>query len=414
MSGTAAVEAVSVDLRPGVQAITFHVWRNLGRAEVLRKALAVKLPPPEVDALLCTAIALLWNASSMIYDPHTLVNQTVEAAKASPTTRPQANFINACLRRFLRERIALVAASDKDPLAQWNHPRWWVNHLKEERPLEWESVLEASNVQAPMTLRVNTRKCSVAAFLIALEQAGIEADAGAGAAVVLRRPLPVQTLPGFNEGWFSVQDSAAQLAAPLLLNGLQGATPLRLLDACAAPGGKTGHLLELVDASVTALEIDPVRAQRIGQNLGRLGLSARILTADAQQVASWWDGKFYDGVLLDAPCTASGIVRRHPDVRWLRREADIALLAAQQERLLDALWPLVRPGGRLLYCTCSIFLAEGEGQARSFLVRNMDAQSLPSPGHLMPTNRGIGARFPDNALSDHDGFFYAMFQKRMA
>jgi 16S rRNA (cytosine967-C5)-methyltransferase len=267
-----------------------------------------------------------------------------------------------------------------------------------------------------MTLRVNVKRCSLAAYLKALEQVGIEATSGVGASVLLRRPLPVTALPGFQEGWFSVQDGAAQMAAPLLLSGLEGEgqAPLRILDACAAPGGKTGHLLELADAVVTALEIDPVRAQRIGQNLSRLGLKAYVLTADAQDVAAWWDEALFDGILLDAPCTASGIVRRHPDVRWLRRETDIAQLAAQQARLLKALWPLVRPGGRLLYCTCSIFMAEGDAQARSFLARNTDAQLLPSPGHLMPSNGMIEPLVPDNGLGDHDGFFYALFQKRMA
>ncbi len=214
----------------------------------------------------------------------------------------------------------------------------------------------------------------------------------------------------------SVQDAAAQLAAPLLLHEL---TPpagrrLRLLDACAAPGGKTAHLLELADAELTALEVDPQRAARIEDTLQRLGLAARVVAADAAAVPDWWDGQPFDGILLDAPCTASGIVRRHPDVRWLRRPGDIAQLAAQQQRLLQALWPLLRPGGRLLYCTCSVFREEGEQRIRAFVAHNNAALLRPAPGHLLPAS-GLGAEaVRDNPESDHDGFFYALLEKDSA
>jgi 16S rRNA (cytosine967-C5)-methyltransferase len=214
-----------------------------------------------------------------------------------------------------------------------------------------------------------------------------------------------------------VQDAAAQLAAPLLLKGLapvvEGA-PLRVLDACAAPGGKTAHLLELAGAvpiEVTAIEVDAVRSRRIGETLARLGLEARVRVADAGRPASWWDGTPFDAILLDAPCTASGIVRRHPDVRWLRRESDTAQLALQQAMLLAALWPLVRPGGRLLYCTCSVFRDEGSHQIEAFLAHNTDARLKPSPGHLLPQSGANAHGVPDNALGDHDGFFYALLEK---
>ena len=208
-------------------------------------------------------------------------------------------------------------------------------------------------------------------------------------------------------------------AGQLLLEGLDLTRPLRVLDACAAPGGKTAHLLELAGAGtplqVTALEIDPVRSVRIGENLARLGLQAQVLAADAAQPADWWPqhcgGELFDAILLDAPCTASGIVRRHPDVRWLRRESDIDQLAALQARLLRALWPLVKPGGRLLYCTCSVFRAEGDAQVQTFLANNTDAQLLPSPGHLIPTTGDKAGAVPDNSPGDHDGFFYALLQK---
>ena len=413
-SGTASVDNVPSDLRPGVQALAFQVWRNLGRAQALRKKLASRPPPPAVDALLCVALALAWNPADAPYDMFTLVNQTVEAAKRSPTTKPQASFLNACLRRFLRERDDLVAATDADPVAFWNHPAWWIKRLQHEHPAQWREILQAANHHAPMTLRVNLRKTSPTDYLAKLKQAGITASAGLDAAIVLERPVGVQQLPGFEQGWVSVQDAAAQMAAPLLLQGLAGGANLRILDACAAPGGKTGHLLELTEGQVLALEIDPSRTERISQNMERLGLHARVVTADAVQPQGWWDGQPFDAILLDAPCTASGIVRRHPDVRWLRRESDIAQLAGIQKRMLQTLWGLLRPGGRLLYCTCSLFQAEGAGQVQTFLTHNTDAVLLPSPGHLMPRSVAKGQVVPDNEPRDHDGFYYALLQKRMA
>ena len=413
-SGTAAVDKVPTDLRPGVQALAFHVWRNLGRAQALRKKLASRAPPPAADALLCVALALAWSDADAPYDMFTLVNQTVEAAKRSAATKAQASFVNACLRRFLRERDVLVAATDADPVAFWNHPAWWIKRLQLERPGQWREILQAANRHAPMTLRVNVRKTSPSDYLASLQQAGIAASEGLDAAIVLERPVGVQHLPGFEQGLVSVQDAAAQMAAPLLLQGLAAGAGLRILDACAAPGGKTGHLLELTDGEVLALEIDPARTTRIGQNLARLGLQATVVTADAARPQDWWDGQLFDGILLDAPCTASGIVRRHPDVRWLRRESDIAQLAETQKRMLKTLWGLLRPGGRLLYCTCSLFQAEGAGQVQTFLTHNTDAVLLPSPGHLMPRSVAKGEVVPDNESCDHDGFYYALLQKRMA
>ena len=238
-------------------------------------------------------------------------------------------------------------------------------------------------------------------------------------AVVLERAVPVHLLPGFAEGVVSVQDGSAQRAAPLLLEGLRSGTPLRVLDACAAPGGKTAHLLEYAgpDAQLqlTALDVDPVRCQRIAQNLSRIGMQARVLAHDGARPQDWWQqhcsGELFDAILLDAPCTASGIVRRHPDVRWLRRESDIAQLAQVQERLLAALWPLVKPGGRLLYCTCSVFRAEGDGQIEAFLAHNSNARLLPSPGHILPVAADKAGDLPDNERGGHDGFYFALVQK---
>lgn len=411
VSGTAALEEVPAVLRPGVQALSYQVLRALGRAEALRRLLAPRKPPPAIDALLCSALALVWDEGQAPYESHTLVNQAVEAAKRSTELRAQAGFVNGCLRRFLREREALVARTAADPVACWNHPAWWIERLRCDYPQDWQAILAANNQQAPMTLRINRRRSSVEDYLQRLREAGLDAWRNGADGVTLTRPMPVQAIPGFAEGLVSVQDAAAQLAAPLLLHGLDTPPGLRVLDACAAPGGKTAHLLEWADCEVTALEIDPLRTERIGQTLVRLGLHAQVRVADAGQPDTWWDGQPFDAILLDAPCSASGIVRRHPDVRWLRRETDIGQLATIQARLLATLWPLLKAGGRLLYCTCSVFKAEGEQQIQTFLAHNTQARLLPSPGHLLPNFTLGNGDVPDNQNRDHDGFYYALLEK---
>ena len=413
-SMTAAIETVPKDLRPGVQALSFQTMRWWGRALAIRKCLARKAPPAQADALLCTALALSWQDELAPYPVHTLVNQAVEAARRHKDMRAQAPFVNACLRRFLREREALIAQTDTEITALWNHPAWWVKRLQTDHPQEWQTILQAAQSAAPMTLRVSPKHSTVQAYLQVLEAQGVAAKAVAEFGVQLLKAVPVHQLPGFSEGHVSVQDAAAQLAAPLLLNGLKPSQQaLRLLDACAAPGGKTGHLLEChPEAQVLALDVDPVRCERIQQNLDRLKVKAQIVAADAAQPADWWDGQSFDGILLDAPCTASGIGRRHPDVRWLRRESDVAQLAAIQAKLLKALWPLVKPGGRLLYCTCSVFKAEGESQIQTFVQHNTDAQILPSPGHLTPSSAKSETSLRDNVMGEHDGFYYALLEKR--
>ena len=413
-SMTAAIEAVPKDIRPGVQALSFQTMRWWGRAVALRKALARKAPPAQADALLCTALALSWNEDIAPYPVHTLVNQAVEAARRHKDMRAQAPFVNACLRRFLRERESLLATTATDLTAQWNHPVWWIQRLKTDHPQDWQAIAQAAQSAAPMSLRVNLQHQTVANYLTALEAQGIQAKAVGLMGVQLVKAVPVHQLPGFGEGHVSVQDAAAQLAAPLLLSGLKSESQtLKLLDACAAPGGKTGHLLEYAPhAQVLALDVDPQRCQRIQENLDRLKVQAQVLAADAGKPEAWWDGQAFDGILLDAPCTASGIGRRHPDVRWLRRESDVAQLAAIQAQLLKALWPLVKPGGRLLYCTCSIFKAEGESQIQTFVQHNTDALILPSPGHLTPSNVISEPSLRDNHMGEHDGFYYALLEKR--
>jgi 16S rRNA (cytosine967-C5)-methyltransferase len=363
--------------------------------------------------LLCAVLALAWDPAKSPYEGFTLVNQAVEAAKRNATTRPHANFINACLRRFLRERDVLVEATQHDLTAVWNHPLWWIKRLQQQYPRHWEAMLTASNCQAPLVLRVNQRKTTVAGYLALLRDADIACHVQDGGAIVLNHAMPVHKLPHFVDGWVSVQDAAAQMAAPLLLDGWNHRQCLRILDACAAPGGKTGHLLEASDAQVLALDVDPTRCERITQNTTRLGLHATVVVADAGAPDRWWDGHLFDAILLDAPCSASGIVRRHPDIRWLRRETDIAQLAEIQARLLQTLWSLLLPGGRLLYCTCSLFKEEGEQQVQTFLAHNTDGTLRPSAGHLMPQNSANTGDLPDNRSGDHDAFYYALLEKRL-
>jgi 16S rRNA (cytosine967-C5)-methyltransferase len=399
------------EARPGTQALSFRVLRGLGGALAVRAQLAPKPPAAPVDALLLSALALLWPSVDAPYADHTLVDQAVSAARQR--NAPSASFVNAVLRRFLRERDALVAAAEQDPAAAFNHPAWWIKRLRRDWPNQWQGILQANNQRGPMTLRVNARHGTAEGYVARLNEVGMAAHVVGPQAVMLAAPCPVTQLPGFGDGDVSVQDLAAQMAAPLLIGaGLKaGAT---VLDACAAPGGKTAHLLELADLKVTALDSDANRLLRVNETLARLKLSAKVAVGDAGDPHAWWNAVPFDAILLDAPCSASGIVRRHPDVRWLRRPEDIAALAAIQARLLDALWPLLKVGGRLLYCSCSVFKAEGQDQIDAFLQRQPDASvaiSPASPGHLLPVPDNGSRAGPSGLVASRDGFFYALLQK---
>jgi 16S rRNA (cytosine967-C5)-methyltransferase len=398
-------------LRPAVLALASDVLRHLGSALALRQQLAAKAPPAPVDALLLSALALLWpHAERQPYDDHTLVDQAVGAAR---TRLPgAAGFVNAVLRRFVRERAARVAQARHDAQAQWNHPPWWIERVRHDWPLQWQALLESANAPPPLVLRVNARRGDAAAYMQRLTAAGIAARSLGTHAVWLPQPRPVGELPGFADGEVSVQDLSAQRAAPLLL-GAGLAPGARVLDACAAPGGKTAHLLELAELDLTALDADGTRLQRVRDTLMRLRLQARTLCADARDTARWWDGRPFDAILLDAPCTASGIVRRHPDIRWLRRPEDLTALARLQAELLDALWPLLAPGGRLLYATCSIFRIEGEQQIDAFLQRHAGDNPQPddaAPGHLLPLPENSDSRVVAPPVVG-DGFFYALLRR---
>ncbi|MCX8566122.1 MAG: 16S rRNA (cytosine967-C5)-methyltransferase [Glomeribacter sp. 1016415] len=392
--------------RGAIQDIAYRTLRALGRADALLAALVRKPPPAPVANLLTCALALLSDEpESAIYTPFTVVDQAVCAASVQPATRPMKGLVNAVLRNFLRSRATLLAQIMHDPVARWNHPRWWIDEVRTAWPTAWEEILSAGNTHAPLTLRVNQRRSTVAEYLDVLHTAQIPAVAAGPSAVRLLRALPVERVPGFMQGVVSVQDASAQRAAPLL----EVRPGMRVLDACAAPGGKTGHLLELAEIDLVALEVDQARAMRIEQNLSRLQLMATVCIGNASSPDEWWDGRLFDRLLIDAPCSGSGIVRRHPDIRWLRRPADLAALAREQQRMLAALWPLLKPGGELVYATCSIFPIEGERQAQWFEGKQQDAVRLSAPGQLLPSTALPGCA---SNTDDRDGFFYARFRKQ--
>ncbi len=407
-------------LRPGAQSLSFLTLRRLGAVQALLKVLVPKKPQPKIEGLLLVSLALLWPDEAPPYAEHTVVDQAVKAVKE----KSSSGFVNAVLRRFLRERDGLVAGLAGDLVAVHNHPAWWIAQLRRDWPDAWEALLAANNEHPPMTLRP---RVSADAYVQRLQdEAGIAASVvgqGGHQAVALDRAVPVDKLPGFAQGEVSVQDLAAQLAAPLLLNHgdplPQGA---RVLDACSAPGGKTAHLLELrPDLDLIALDSDATRLTRVSDNLARLRLQAETKAADARDVKAWHDGRPFDAILLDAPCSASGIVRRHPDARWLRRAEDIPRLAEIQAGLLDALWPLLKAGGRVVYATCSVFKDEGAHQIDAFLQRHGDAQAqdvVGVTGHLLPLadNGRAAAEGAEPARgpagpSVLDGFYYALLVK---
>lgn len=409
---TEALADVDGALRPAVQAVSFHAMRYLGWADAVGRELVQRYPNVLFESLLLVSLTLLKAEGEAaaavpgmpVYAPHTVVDQAVTAASKARALAAFKGLLNGCLRRFLREREALAAAVADSPEAQWNHPGWWVKQLRVAYPQHWQAILQAANLPAPLTLRVNRRRASREQVLAAFQDAGLAAEPVGAAGLVVATPRPVVQLPGFAEGWWSVQDAGAQRAAELLAP----ADGMRVLDACAAPGGKTAHLLELADIDLLALDADAGRLERVGQNLDRLGLGGdrvRLQAADAADLDAWWDGKPFDAVLADVPCTASGIVRRHPDIRWLRRENDLRRTAALQTRILDALWRTVAPGGRLLYVTCSVFPIEGTRQALEFLQRHPEARRLDALGQLLPV--AVDA----TPAEQQDGFFYALFAK---
>ena len=382
---------VDVVARPAVQDLVYGSLRAYGRGDFfLSRLLEGPLASDEVRALLLVAIYRLETRPDAT---HTVVDQAVSAAGevAGGNFR---GLVNGVLRNFLRQQVALRTALEADPVAASMHPDWWLARLQAAFPQDWMGIVEAGNLPPPMGLRVNVRRISRDDYLSKLLDAGIAAKVVGESGLALEKPVSVDALPGFADGFVSVQDPGAQLAATLL----DPAPGSHVLDACAAPGGKTAHLLERCDLDLLALDLKPSRCRRIAEGLSRLRLTARIEAADCAKLTAWWDGRPFDAVLADVPCTASGVVRRNPDAKWLRREDDIAGFAAAQARILDAMWQVVRPGGKLLYVTCSVFPAENGDQIGRFLKRQPDAHRCHEE-QLLPT-------------AEHDGFFYCLLEKR--
>lgn len=420
---TEALAKVSAHLRPAVQSVTWYAMRHWGLAQAWRDfALTRKPAKPWLNCHIGLALLLLdaammehgqahenslqapLDAQCPRYTPHTLVDQAVRAVELTKLGKPASGLVNAVLRRFQRERPEFLAAVQNNPVAKWNLPAWWINKLRKNYPLDWQNIVRASLTPANLVLRVNRRQASVKQVLEALLLAGHRCEAVGEEAIRLEDSAVVTRLPGFDQGHWSVQDLSAQRAAPLL----QITDGQRVLDACAAPGGKTAHLLELADIELTALDQDPKRLARIKENLTRLKLlsdSVKLKVADARRLDQWWDGQPFDAILADVPCTASGVVRRHPDIAWLRRESDVEQTVRLQKEILDALWQTLAPDGQLLLVTCSVFPEEGEAQAQAMLTRHTDAVRLSAPGQLLPAA-------PSADAPGHDGFFYAIFKRK--
>lgn len=417
--------AVDERHRAGVQALSFFALRHWHRGLALsEQLLSKKAPNPLFKSLLALSLTLLSaedfaklaqderQASDYpVYEAFTLVNQAVKAATLHRKTAPFKGLLNACLRRYQRESASLVAQVMQQAEVRYNFPAWWIDALAKAYPQDYAALLQAANQPAALCLRVNRRQVSLAQFQAKLTAAGIRTEQVDEDALMLEQAIPVPQIPGYAEGHFSVQDLAAQQAIKMLplKDGM------RVLDACAAPGGKTAHMLEHYDLDMSILDVDAQRLAQVHENLARLKLlkadhadnphyQIRTVAADAAALDRWYDGKPFDVIMADVPCTAAGIVRRHPDIKWLRRPEDVHKTAALQRRIVSALWSTLKAGGHLLYITCSIFPEEGELQA-TYLAKHLPgAQRLPALGQLLA--------LPDeHGIVKHDGFFYALFRK---
>ena len=382
--------------RAALADLCYGTLRRYGRSQAIVAALSRRAAAtdPLIEALLwCSFYAL----ESGRYADYTVVDQAARACVLMQRAGAKA-YVNALLRNFLRARAGLEARLGADAAAHYRHPAWWVERVRAAYPADWEQLLAAGNTHPPMCLRVNARRTSPESYALRLAAQGIDARRIGPAALLLARPVPVERLPGFAEGEVSVQDAGAQRAAGLLdLRSGQ-----RVLDACAAPGGKSAHILETADVALTALDADAARCAGITRDQERLGLKAQVRAADCTVLESWWDGAAFDRILADVPCSASGVVRRHPDIKWLRRRSDIDAFAERQGRILDALWRTLATDGKLLYVTCSVFPEENGAVVDAFAARTPGARRTPLPD---------GAKAQLLPGPEHDGFFFALLEK---
>lgn len=379
--------------RGAVQDLSYGTLRFFSRLDFLLQALITR--PISHEGVRCLLLAGLYQLNYSKTRPYAVVDRAVEAARAMDAPWA-ARFVNGVLRNFLRNKAELLLrANDFEP-AHFSHPQWWIDRLRCEYPKQWMAILNANNGHPPMTLRVNRRLISPELYVEQLQAVELAADLLENGAIRLITPVAVDKLPGFRDGLVSVQDAGAQYA-PALLDLAPGQ---RVLDACAAPGGKAAHILECADVELVALDKDARRLQQVAESFQRLRLEGKVVAGDAATPASWWDGRLFDRILADVPCSASGVVRRHPDIKWLRRPTDIAQFAATQKAILASLWRLLAPGGKLLYATCSLFQEENEEIVAEFIAAQKNAQRLSLPhfnGQLLPNE-------------SHDGFFFALLE----
>ncbi len=385
--------------RGAIQDISYGVLRFYGQLDTLLSLLLKK--PIKKQDIRCLLLVGLYQLQYSKAASYAVVNYAVSASLGLSYGKGAKGLINGVLREFIRQRETLLITASIKEVGKYSHPQWWIDKLRNQYPRDYSAVLKASNQRPPMTLRVNQKKIGILEYLSQLNDHNFSAQVTSNNALILEHSVAVEKLPGFTAGMVSVQDAGAQLAAEFL----DVHDEMRILDACAAPGGKSGHLLELADIDLTTLDNSPARLALVKQNFTRLAFKKyRIVCGDASTPSEWWDGKLFDRILADVPCSASGVVRRHPDIKWLRRPSDIAQFSSIQQKILNALWQTLARDGKLLYVTCSIFFEENKLQVEEFLLHHSDAKIVPLPmvealdGQLLPS-------------SQHDGFFYTLLQK---
>ena len=386
---------LSGHVRGKAQDLIYGTLRDFGRGEVILKNLAERgINHGQIVGLLYTAIHILETGSETA---HATVDQSVMVAKQLAEGR-FSGLVNGILRNYLRMKVDFDRKLHVEEVTNLRLPRWWIVKLRKTYPSQWMEIIEATNSHPPMCLRVNRRKVRRSVYLNRLTEAEIAGEKIGRDGILLKDPVPVQRLPGFAEGHVSVQDASAQLAQ----HWLDAKAGMHVLDACAAPGGKTCHMLEYADCDLLALDSETSRSQKIQENLTRLHLQAQLKVADARNVSDWWDGKPFDRILADVPCSASGVVRRQPDIKWHRQQDDLNTFTQIQSEILDALWQTLKPGGRLLYATCSVFPEENSIQITRFVSRTPDA-------HRVLIDGKVERQILPNA--QQDGFYYALLEK---
>ncbi|WP_293006386.1 16S rRNA (cytosine(967)-C(5))-methyltransferase RsmB [Nitrosomonas sp.] len=391
--------SLSKQQRGAIQDLSYGVLRFYGQLGAILELLLKK--PLRDKSLYHLLLVSLYQLQYSRVLSHTVVDQAVSASRCLVKGGGMQGLVNAVLRNFIRQQENLLRQATEKEVGRYSHPQWWVDKLRRQYPENFAAILRANNKRPPMTLRVNRRKISVEDYRNLLTENGIQAELLWRDTLQLSQPIRVESLPGFAMGLVTVQDAGAQLAAPLL-DVHEG---MRVLDACAAPGGKSTHLLELANISLSILDNDPERLIQVQQNLERLRMtSERLICGDAAKPDEWWDEQPYDRILADVPCSASGVVCRHPDIKWLRRESDLTKFAVYQQAILDALWNTLRKDGKLLYVTCSVFAEENTIQMERFLKHHSDACQLP----ISVAGMVDGQLLPD---TQHDGFFYTLLQK---